>query len=211
MSGVVLLTTSPPSLSLRHPTPTAQAHSSTFASPTLPRPTRNGRRRPQRSSLSRRTMDARSARISETPTATSSRSANRPAFSPDRVEHSTPQPAFDLALLSSRNSIRSSSCVEVWCQIASREGSFHAQFAAAHRRLVVALQKASTTKPCGGVDQRPPGFGLFMQRHTGHAPRQLLQAPVDFAFKKAFDAGANVPGRFVRQDGEVEVECVGKV
>ncbi len=66
----VLLTTSPPSLSLRHPTPTAQARSSTFASPTLPRPTRNGRRRAQRSSLSRRTMDARSARISETPTAT---------------------------------------------------------------------------------------------------------------------------------------------
>ena len=52
------------------PTPTAQAHSSIFVSLTSTRPTRNGRRRARSSSPSRRTMAARSALTSGTPTAT---------------------------------------------------------------------------------------------------------------------------------------------
>src|SRR5713101_6484190 len=75
-------------------------------------------------------------------------------------------------------------CVKVRRNVAPPEGGFHAQLAAAHRRLVVRLEKASTTKLRGEVDQHQFGFGLRVKGHAGHALRQLLQKPVDLTFKE---------------------------
>jgi mannose-6-phosphate isomerase-like protein (cupin superfamily) len=65
------------------PIPTAPAPSSTSGSPTSTGPTRSGRQGAQSFSPSQRTTDARSALTPATPTVTSSRSARRPAPSPD--------------------------------------------------------------------------------------------------------------------------------